>query len=90
MVTLTNAMLREQRLCLQDDPHFVSLDGRALKRLLREEMVIYSYQFKSATTIFNKEQCALSGKVGGMRDDIAIVLQLGVYWTSYCIDTSYE
>jgi len=25
---------------------------------------------------------ALSGKVGGMRDDLAILLQLAAYWTT--------
>jgi hypothetical protein len=45
-------------------------------------MEIYSYQFKSASTVFSKDQCALSGKVGGMRDDMAIALQLAVYWTN--------
>jgi hypothetical protein len=26
-------------------------------------------------------QVALSGKVGGMRDDLAILVQLAAYWT---------
>ena len=52
-----------------------------VKALLRDELETYSYQFKSATTVFNKEQVALSGKVGGMRDDLAILLQLAAYWT---------
>lgn len=55
---------------------------QGIKRLLSEQLQIYSYQFKSAATVFNKDQCALSGKVGGMRDDLAISLQLAVYWTT--------
>ena len=34
-----------------------------VKALLRDEMETYSYQFKTAATVFNKEQVALSGKV---------------------------
>jgi hypothetical protein len=53
MCTLTNAMLREGRITLLRDD-FVSMDARALKRLLMEELEIYSYQFKSASTVFSK------------------------------------
>lgn len=52
-----------------------------IKALLRDELQTYSYQFKTAATVFNKGQVALSGKVGGMRDDLAILLQLAAYWT---------
>jgi len=48
---------------------------------LREQMEIYSYQFKLGETCFNKDQMCLSGKVGGMKDDVAICLQLVVYWS---------
>jgi hypothetical protein len=41
-----------------------------------------SYQFKAASTVFNKGQVALSGKVGGMRDDLAILVQLAAFWTT--------
>ncbi len=34
-----------------------------IKRLLRDELEIYSYQFKQAATVFGKGQVALSGKV---------------------------
>lgn len=53
-----------------------------VKALLRDQMETYSYQFKTATTVFNKGQVALSGKVGGMRDDLAMLLQLAAYWTT--------
>lgn len=64
---------------------FITADPRKeddMKRLLRDEMEIYSYQFKQATTVFGKGQVALSGKVGGMRDDLAVLLQLSAYWTA--------
>lgn len=54
----------------------------AFGRRLREQLEIYSYQFKQAPNTFGKDQIALSGKVGGMKDDLCICLQLGVYWTS--------
>ena len=43
---------------------------------------VYSFQFKAAITTFQQDLTALSGKVGGMRDDLCICLQLGCYWTS--------
>ena len=82
MCTLTNAMLRERRVSMSSGHMFVSADEDGIKRLIRDELEIYSYQFKSASTVFSKDQCALSGKVGGMRDDMAIALQLAIYWTS--------
>ena len=83
MCTLTNAMLREGRISLlADATGFVSRDSAAMKHLLLEELETYSYQFKAASSIFSRDQCALSGKVGGMRDDLAIVFQLALYWTN--------
>lgn len=82
MCTLTNAMLREKRISLRSGESFISNDEEGIKKLIQEEMETYSYQFKSATTVFSRDQCALSGKVGGMRDDLAIALQLAIYWTS--------
>ena len=80
MSTVLNAMLREQRVHLE--PHFVSRDPKMLRVRLREQLEVYSYQFKQAPNTFGKDQVALSGKVGGMKDDLCICLQLGVYWTS--------
>lgn len=90
MCTLTNAMLRERRICLLRDPYFVSLEEIPLKKLLRDEMGIYSYQFKSAASVFQKDACALSGKVGGFKDDFCVVLQLGVYWIAQIVDQRSE
>jgi hypothetical protein len=88
MCTLTNAMLREKRVgMLTQTEGFVSRDGTAMKNLLMEELSTYSYQFKAASSIFSRDQCALSGKVGGMRDDLAIVFQLALYWTNIFTDT---
>ena len=83
MCTLTNAMLHENRICCTSGDNFVSKNCKEMeiKALLRDEMQTYSYQFKTASTVFNKEQVALSGKVGGMRDDLAVLLQLAAYWT---------
>jgi hypothetical protein len=47
MCTLTNAMLREERVSLlSDEAGFVSTDGKAMKKLLLDELETYSYQFK--------------------------------------------
>lgn len=80
MCTMLNTMLRERRVHLLD--YFVSRDPKGMKRRLREQLEIYSYQFKGAVTVFNKDQLALSGKVGGMKDDVCIALQLACYYSS--------
>lgn len=68
----------------------VSRDPKAVRVKLREQMEIYSYQFKTAITTFQKDAVAISGKVGGMKDDICICLQLACYFTqvwilSFCV-----
>jgi hypothetical protein len=78
-MTLTNVMLREQRISLS--PELVARDPQEARRRLREQLEIYSLQFKTADTVFQKNKFALSGKVGGFKDDIVICLQLGIYWT---------
>lgn len=80
--TLVNTMLRDNRIAFMRDSYFVSKETDRLKKLLLSELEIYSYQWKSAATVFAKDRCALSGKVGGMKDDMAILLCLAAYWTS--------
>ena len=77
-MTTTNVFLREQRIGLS--PHMVSNDVADAKRKLREQLEIYSLQFKTPENAFQKGRYALSGKVGGFKDDVVICLQLGVYW----------
>jgi len=38
-------------------------------------------QFKEAANVFGKGRAALSGKVGGMKDDVVIAMQLGIYFS---------
>lgn len=89
-VTLTNTLLMENRIALADSSRFVSLNERECKSKLREQLEIYSYQFKGASTVFSKEQMALSGKVGGMKDDVCICLQMAIYHTSQLTNQSTE
>lgn len=66
-----SAPRREQRVCCTSGDDFVSknLKEAEVKRLLKDELEMYSYQFKQAATIFGKQQVALSGKVGdGLAD----------------------
>jgi len=65
-----------------ENQYFVSRDPVACKKLLIEQLGIYSYQFKASATVFSKDQAALSGKVGGMRDDVCVLLQLSAFHTS--------
>lgn len=81
MATILNTMLRERRVHV-DKQNLISRDAKGMIVRLREQMEIYSYQFKQAINTFGKDLISLSGKVGGMKDDICICLQLGVYWTS--------
>ena len=80
-VTLTNIFLRERRMSMLPNDMFVARDAPEAKRRLREQLEIYSFQFKSPENVFQKERYALSGKVGGMKDDLVICVQLGLYWT---------
>jgi len=80
MSTILNTMMRERRVHVAK--LVVSRDPRAVLLRLREQLEIYSYQYKQAGSTFGKNQVALSGKVGGMKDDLCICLQLGAYWTS--------
>lgn len=41
-----------------------------------------SFQYKAAANAFGKQRVALSGKVGGMKDDVAIALQLAIYYSA--------
>ena len=79
MCQLVVVMLQERRIHLHKP--FVSKDERGLRLRLREQMEVYSYQFKIGTTTFQRDRVALSGKVGGMKDDICICLQLACYYT---------
>jgi hypothetical protein len=81
MMTLVNTMLREQRINLLS-PIF-SEDPEGCTRRLKEQMSIYSFQFKSASNTFGKQRVALNGKVGGMKDDICIALQLAIYFSNH-------
>lgn len=80
MCQLVVLMLEERRLHLRQ-PHLVSRDPVAARRRLRDQMEIYSYQYKKAENTFQEDRVALSGKVGGMKDDICICLQLACYFT---------
>ena len=80
MAELVVVMLSEQRIHIRK-PSIVSKDARGMLLKMREQLEVYSYQFKAGQDTFQKDRIAISGKVGGMRDDIAICLQLACYWT---------
>ena len=79
MCQLVVLMLEERRIHMRNP--LVSRDPKGMRLRLREQMEIYSYQFKTAQTTFQKDQVAISGKVGGMKDYICICLQLACYFT---------
>ena len=79
MATLVVAMLEERRLHVL--PTLYSNEPEAMRIRLREQMETYSAQFKQAPDTFGKDRISLSGKVGGMKDDVCICLQLAAYYT---------
>ena len=83
-MTLTNVILREQRLFILPAETLIARDPHEARRRLREQLEIYSFQFKAPDNVFQKERVALSGKVGGFKDDIILALQLGLYFTEAC------
>ena len=80
MMTLFNNMLRDQRVAFREP--LLSEDPPAARRRVQEQMKVYSFQFKQAVNCFGKQRVALCGKVGGMKDDVVIALQLGVYYSA--------
>lgn len=80
MMTLFNNMLREQRVAFYNP--LLSEDPAAARRRVQEQMKVYSFQYKQAANCFGKQRVALCGKVGGMKDDVVIALQLAVYYSA--------
>jgi hypothetical protein len=80
MMTLFNNFLREQRLAFCNP--LISADPKAARRRIEDQMRVYSFQFKAAVNCFGQQRVALCGKVGGMKDDVVIALQLGVYYSA--------
>lgn len=80
MMTLFNNMIRDQRVNVMQP--ILSDDPAGNTRRLREQLGIYSFQYKQASNAFSKERVALNGKVGGMKDDVCIALQLAVYFSA--------
>jgi hypothetical protein len=62
-------MLRENRLSILPEDKLTCKDPKGFMLKLKDQMNVYSYQFKEGD-IFGKTRVALSGKVGGMKDDI--------------------
>ena len=80
MMTLCNTMLRDQRINVVEP--LLSADPVGNRRRLREQMIIYSFQYKAAVNAFGKQRVSLNGKVGGMKDDVCIALQLAIYYSN--------
>jgi hypothetical protein len=74
-------MLREKKVHIMQGAALVSVDYASARRRLREQLEFFSFQFKTPENVFQKGRFALSGKVGGLKDDVVICLQLGLYWT---------
>lgn len=53
-MTLLNLMLRERRVHILPETQLVSQDAHAARKRLREQMEIYSMQFKVPDTVFQR------------------------------------
>ncbi len=60
---MVNIMLREKRIAISKHMH--SRDKKGMLVRLRDQMQIYSFQFKQAINTFGRDRTSLSGKVGG-------------------------
>lgn len=56
-------MLRDQRVNVLPETELISKEPAAARKRLREQLSVYSFQYKAAATIFAKQRVALSGKV---------------------------
>ena len=81
MAQLVIVMLHEQRLHIMPEDQLVSNDPKGVRIRLREELEVYCQQVKAADSVFQKDRIALSGKIGGLQDDLAICLQWMAYVT---------
>jgi hypothetical protein len=81
--TLLNIMLRDSRICILPEDKLICKNPRDFCIRLKEQMNVYSLQFKDGADVFGKTRVALTGKVGGMKDDIVIALQLGIFFTNW-------
>lgn len=79
MCQLVNVMLEEHRIHMWKP--LISTDPDKIRRVLRDQLETYSYQVKLAQNTFQKDRIALSGKVGGCKDDLCICFQLACYFT---------
>lgn len=85
MCTVTENMLREHRIVIHPSVVVTTGDVRVLLLCFRDQMYTYSYSFKEAPNLFSAARCALTGKVGGCKDDLCICLQLAAYWTGVSV-----
>ena len=76
-----NTMLRDNRVNVAQP--LLSEDPEGNRRRLKDQMGIYSFQYKDAANAFGKQRVSLNGKVGGMKDDVCIALQLGIYYSNH-------
>ena len=88
MATLVVSMLAERRMHIL--PNLYSKEPDAMRIRLREQMETYSAQFKQAPDTFGRDKISLSGKVGGMKDDVCICLQLATYFTQLEMQRAHE
>lgn len=82
---MLNVMLRDDRVAVLDT--LISREPLANRTRLREQLEVFSYQYKQAENVFQKDRIALTGKVGGMCDDIAMMLIMGCYMTDHDLKT---
>lgn len=55
-------------------------DTRAIKDELRLQLERYHWEIEAPTTSFGREKVTLTGKMGGLQDDLYIATAMAMYW----------
>ena len=69
-MTLFSTMMRDQRVNVREP--LLSAEPDANRRRLRDQLGIYSFQYKAAANAFGKQRVSLNGKVGGMKGSFTL------------------
>lgn len=82
MMEMTQTAIIHDEVCVSAE--FITSHAEPAKMLeeFRAQMLRYRAHKKPASTPFGQDKVAWSGKDGGRKDDLAVTLQLAIYWRS--------
>lgn len=86
MVTMTNILLRENRIFAEKKSSFIDLNKNKTREVLQDQLSFFSFTFSTPQTVLQKERWVISGKAAGGKDDLCMSALLGIYFST---DTRY-